>query len=465
MNQSRNTIGLGGQILFILCAVLIIDTLTAAAALGPSVIGWWGITLLAFVLPYALIATELGTAYPADGGLYDWVKRAFGDKMAARTSWLYWINVGLWMPAVYILFAGMASELFDLELSLTAQVALCILLTWLTVWFCNVAVDIGVGISQLGALLKVVVILALGIAGFLYAQEHGMANQLSWQSMLPSFEGGVGFLPAIIYNLLGLELVACLGRNLKDPVRSMPKAMLLASLAIALLYVFGTLGILVALPVDEVSLVAGLTDALTILFADLPYGQFWVLGLGILGLLTLISNMVSWTMGSSRTAAEAAQAGELPAVLGYRHPRLGTPVGANCLTGLVSTAVILCYGLLASSNDELFWTVFAFSSCVFLLPYLLMFAAFLRLRIKDARHPRPFWLPSNRLLAWLLTGSSLSFILGALLLFIFPQLADGIIDWQESGPLLLGLGVTLLLGEALIRRQAGHAASLIRTSA
>ena len=53
------------------------------------------------MVPYALIATELGTAYPADGGLYDWVKRAFGDKMAARTSWLYWINVGLWMPASY----------------------------------------------------------------------------------------------------------------------------------------------------------------------------------------------------------------------------------------------------------------------------------------------------------------------------------------------------------------------------
>lgn len=174
MTSARHTIGLGGQILFILCAVLIIDTLTAAAALGPSVIGWWIITLVAFVVPYALIATELGTAYPADGGLYDWVKRAFGDKMAARTSWLYWINVGLWMPAVYILFAGMASELFDLELSLAAQVGLCILLTWLTVWFCNVAVDIGVGISKIGALLKMVVILALGVAGFIYAQQHGM---------------------------------------------------------------------------------------------------------------------------------------------------------------------------------------------------------------------------------------------------------------------------------------------------
>ncbi len=457
MNQTpTNTpIGLGGQVLFILCAVLILDTLTAAAALGTGVIGWWIITLLGFVIPYALIATDLGTAFPSAGGLYDWVRRAFGNRMAARTSWLYWINVGLWMPAVYILFAGMLAELFFPQLPMAGRIAVCMLLIWLTIWFCNIATDIGVRISQIGALLKVLVILVLGSAGFMHALQQGVANELTWHSMLPSLEGGVGFLPAIIYNLLGLELVVTLGRQIKDPTRSLPRAMLCASVLIAGLYLFGTLGILAALPVEQVGLVAGLTDALRILLADLPYSELWVDVIGVFCLLTLIGNMVSWTMGSSRTAAEAAHSGELPRWLGHTHARYGTPVGANVLTGSVASLVILCYALLAQSNDELFWTVFAFSSSVFLLPYLLLFAAYLKLRLPRAQPARPFALPGGKMVVLLMSICGLLFVSGALLLFLFPTLPQWQFEWQQSGPLLLGLILTLLLGELLLWKQGG----------
>ncbi|MGL4752839.1 MAG: APC family permease [Aeromonadaceae bacterium] len=451
--STNKPMGLGGQVLFILCAVLILDTLTAAAALGTGVIGWWLITLAAFVVPYALIATDLGTAYPSAGGLYDWVRRAFGNRMAARTSWLYWINVGLWMPAVYILFAGMFAELFLPQLPMLGRVALCLLLIWLTVWFCNIATDIGVRISQIGAALKILVILVLGSAGFIHALQHGLANQLTLHSMLPSLEGGIGFLPAIIYNLLGLELVVTLGRQIKDPARSLPRAMCCASVLIAALYLFGTLGILAALPVEQIGLVAGLTDALRILLVGLPYSEWWVASIGILSLLTLIGNMVSWTMGSSRTAAEAAHSGELPRWLGYTHPRFGTPVGANVLTGTVASIVILCYALLAQTNDELFWTVFAFSSSVFLLPYLLLFAAYLKLRLPACQEPQPIQLPGGRMMVVLMSGSGLLFVSGALLLFLFPTLAQWQCDWQKSGPLLLGLMFTLLLGELLLWKQ------------
>ncbi len=457
--HSQRSMGLGGQILFILCAVLILDTLTAAAALGTGVIGWWVITLLAFVVPYALVATDLGTAYPSEGGLYDWVRRAFGARMAARTSWLYWINVGLWMPAVYILFAGMLAELFFPELAMGWRIAICLLLIWLTVWFCNIATDIGVRISQIGAALKVLVILILGGAGFVHALHQGLANELTLHSMLPSLEGGISFLPAIIYNLLGLELVASLGKQVRDPVRTMPRAMLCASLLIAGLYLFGTLGILAALPVDKVGLVGGLPDALRILLADLPQSEGWVKLVGILSLLTLVGNMVSWTMGSSRTAAEAARSGELPRWLGVTHPRWGTPVGANVLTGTVASLVILSYALLAQSNDKLFWTVFAFSSSVFLLPYLQLFAAYLKLRWTAGESERPFRVRGGRAVVLLLSVCGLVFVGGALLLFLFPSLPAGTFDWQESGPLLAGLVVTLLCGEHLIRNQLPRAES------
>ncbi|MEZ9465114.1 amino acid permease, partial [Vibrio splendidus] len=129
---------------FSLCAVLVVDTLTASASIGVSSIGWWLLILVVFVLPYGLITSELSSAYPGEGGIYDWVKKAFGSNWAIRTTWFYWINVGLWMPAVYILFAGMFAELFAPDLPLSAQILICIALTWGTVWICNISTDIGV---------------------------------------------------------------------------------------------------------------------------------------------------------------------------------------------------------------------------------------------------------------------------------------------------------------------------------
>src|SRR5262245_43869210 len=98
--------------LFSVCAILVIDQLAASAAIGPSALFWWVFTLLLFFIPYGLISAELGAAYPEEGGIYAWVRRAYGPRWGARASWLYWINVALWMPSVYVLFAGMFAQMF-----------------------------------------------------------------------------------------------------------------------------------------------------------------------------------------------------------------------------------------------------------------------------------------------------------------------------------------------------------------
>ncbi len=437
--------------LFSLCAVLVVDTLTASASIGVSSLGWWALILVVFVVPYGLITSELSSAYPGEGGIYDWVKRAFGSSWAIRTTWFYWINVGLWMPAVYILFAGTFAELFAPDLSLFAQVIMCIALTWFTVWVCNVSVDIGVWVTNFCAVLKVLIISVLGIGGFIYAAKNGVANEFTFAAMMPSFDSGVAFLPALVFNLMGFELVATMTKEMKD-VKQMPKVVFLAIAVTAFLYILGTLGILMALPVDEVGLVAGIVDTLKVLFGDGAFGQFMTYALGIVTLITFIGNMVSWTMGSSRAAAESARDGELPAVLGKTSGKYSTPVGANTGTGLVSTVVIVIYAFFANSNDELFWTMFSFSSCVFLVPYLFMFPAYLKLRISDASYPRPFVAPGSLNLQKLMTLICFLIILQAVVLFIFPDVLSGSVDWSYSLPVLVGVVVTIVIGEWLLKR-------------
>ncbi|MEH6531206.1 MAG: APC family permease [Photobacterium frigidiphilum] len=447
---STGKMGVTSLALFSLCAVIVVDTLTASASIGVSSIGWWILTLVVFVIPYGLITSELSTTYPGDGGIYDWVKKAFGYKWAVRTTWFYWINVGLWMPAVYIMFAGMFAELFFPGLSLLWQVVICIVLTWLTIWICNVSVDVGVWVTNIGAILKIAVISVLGFGGFIYAAKHGVANEFSLSAMMPSLDTGVAFLPALVFNLMGFELVATMTKEMKD-VRDMPKAIFLSAIITAFLYVFGTVGILMALPVQDIGLVAGIIDTLRKLFGDGDFGQMMVYIIGTMALLTFIGNMVTWTMGASRAAAEAASEGELPDVVGKMSKKHDTPIGANNITGALSTAVILAYAIFAQSSDELFWSVFAFSSCIFLLPYLFMFPSYLKLRISDSQCERPFRVPGGMGVQWLLSIVCFFTIAQAVVLFIFPDLISFTVNWTYSAPVLIGVLLTIAIGEYLLK--------------
>ena len=86
----------------------------ASAKVGVLSISWWIITFV-FCALRTYCRGNLA-AYPGEGGIQQWIRRALGDKWAGRTVWYYWVNVALWMPSVYILFAGMFAQLFAPEM-------------------------------------------------------------------------------------------------------------------------------------------------------------------------------------------------------------------------------------------------------------------------------------------------------------------------------------------------------------
>lgn len=434
--------------LFTVCAILVLDTLAPSAAIGPSTISWWIITLLLFFIPYGLITAELGTTYPEQGGLYVWVKRAFGEKWAARATWLYWINVALWMPSVYVLFAGIFSQLFAPNLGLWPQIAIGVVMTWITVWIGIISLDTGKWFPNLGAFLKALIMVIIGVAGIAYGLSHGVANDLSLAAILPKWDAGLAFLPVIVYNFMGFELMSGAAGEMKNPGKDIPRAIIISGALIALFYLLGTVGMLMALPLDQLGLVEGIIDTLRVLFGESGFGAVVVTLLGIGALYTLLANMVTWTMGANRTAAEAASEGELPAVFGRLHPVNKTPVSAFIITGIVSTLVIVLYGFMAGTAEDLFWTLFAFSSMVFLLPYLALFPAFLKLRRSDADVHRPYRVPVNLNGAAILAVICELFIIQAILFFVWVP--GEAVDWSYASPVLIGVLITLVVGEILL---------------
>ncbi len=433
------------MVLFTVSAILLLDTLTAAASVGPSSVFWWVFLGFIFFIPFAMICAEMGCSYPEQGGIYAWIKNAFGRRWASRATWAYWVNTAVWIPAIFILFAGVFKQMFAPELSLTWQIALGVLLTWLAVIVNVVALDIGKWIPNLGAILKVIIFLAITVGAYFYAQDHGMANPLTLESMKPDWGSSLQYIPAIVYGMLGFELVSASSDEMKDPARDVPRAIFISGAIIITLYILGTIAVLAAIPAGDINLVEGLIDTFNLFFGGSTAGNSFVLVLGICALYTFFSNGVTWSLGCNRAAAEAAQEGELPRIFGYEHPNLGTPVGAAVLMGIVSTFILLLYGFLSGSNEDLFWSLFAFSAVIFLLPYEGMFLAFIRMRLRDPDHPRPYKVPGDigtaRLFAWVCFGV----LAMSIVLFIYVP-GEGI-DWT----VFAGVIVTLAIGEVVIR--------------
>jgi len=432
------------MVLFTVSAILLLDTLAAAASIGASSIFWWVFLGIIFFIPFALICAEMGCSYPEQGGIYAWTRDAFGPRWASRVTWCYWVNTAIWIPALYVLFAGVFKQMFIPDLSMGWQITLGIALTWIAVLVNVVTLDVGKWVPNAGAVLKVLIFLALILGAFNYIHENGLANSMAWDDLKPDWGSSLQYIPAIIYGMLGFELVSAGSKEMTNPARDVPRAVFISGIIILLLYILGTLAVLAAIPVSDINLVEGLVDTLTQFFGGSALGEAFVILLGSAAIFTFFSNSVTWALGCNRASAEAAMEGELPSVFAIESKTRGTPVGSAVLMGLVSTTTLLLYGFLSGSNEDLFWSLFTFSAVIFLLPYEGMVLAFLKMRQEDPDHPRPFQIPFGLPMARLCAWTCVTVLALSIVLFMFVP-GEGI---QLS--VVLGVTVMLALGEFAI---------------
>ncbi|MDH4039237.1 MAG: APC family permease [Gammaproteobacteria bacterium] len=438
------------MVLFTVSAILLLDTLTAAASVGAPSVFWWVFLGIVFFLPIALVSAEMGCAYPEQGGIYAWIRDAFGGRWASRATWCYWVNTAVWIPAIFILFAGVFKQMFYPDLSLGGQIAVGIALTWLAVLVNVITLDVGKWIPNLGAIFKVLIFLAIIVGAFIHIEGHGMANPLSPETLKPDWGDSLKYIPAIIYGMLGFELVSAGSKEMKNPARDVPRAILISGVIILILYLLGTTAVLAAIPAGDINLVEGLIDTLYLFFGGSAAGNALVVTLGVGALYTFFSNGVTWALGCNRAAAEAAMEGELPRIFAVESTRLGTPIGAAVLMGIVSTVLLILYGLMAGSNEDLFWSLFSFSAVIFLLPYQGMLLAFVKMRLIDPGQPRPYRVPGGLGTARAIAWTCFSILALSMVLFIFTP-GEGM-QW----PVLGGVVTTLTIGEFVIRFSENH---------
>ena len=432
------------------CIVLVAESAAPAAAIGNSQYIWWIAMLLLFFLPYGLISSELATTYKGEGGLYDWVKRAFGRKNGARVAWFYWINFPLWMASLSVLFTAVMTTIFPQTAEagpwlLAAQLGF----VWFVIFASNFRITESKYLINSGAIIKALIMITIGALGVYALATGGGAEQTESAISGGSLIGGLSFVAIILFNFMGFEVVASFADDMEKPEKEIPKALALGGVMIAAFYLLAAFGMGVAVPASELSLDSGLIDSFALLINQ-PATSLAVVIMGIFFMYTLLANLISWSPGINYVAMYAAKDGALPKVLASTNKK-DMPKGVNIINGVLASLLVVIAYVVQQVNPEAadyFWTFFALNVFTFLVSYIFLFPAFLKLRKIDPDVPRPFKVKGGAFVLRALTYVPLLLLIAALIFTCFPYDSE-LGSLQPDWALISGVAVAIVIGEIM----------------
>ena len=441
---------LSDAILSVICVVFVAEAAAPVAALGNSQFFWWIFMIVAFLLPYGLISAELGTTYQGDGGLYDWINKAYpGTRWGARASWWYWLNFPLWMASLAVMTPDLIGIIFGVEVNIWVGLMIqLIFIVIVTVIACFPVCD-SVIILNICAVIKVFLALLVGGMGIYFIFRNGFVNDMSPITFLPSFDlDSLSFISVIIFNMLGFEVVCTFADDMKDPKKQIPQAIVIGGIVIAAIYLLGGFGIGAGIPASEIDAAGGLIESV-ILMSGMEGGIF-ISAIALLFLITLFGNMISWSLGVNNTACYAAENGDMPRLFTKRWTKNDMPIGAALINGIVAAAICILGVVmtLIAPESELFWTFFALNLVLFLMSYLPIFPAFLKLRKTDPNVNRPFRVPGGPALLKALAILPMILIAVSILFCAVPLSFDAE-TLAAVLPITIGAIICIALGEAL----------------
>ena len=444
-------------ILATVCITLVAESVAPTAAIGNSQYFWWIFLILAFCLPYGLITAELGSTFESEGGMYDWVKAAFGKKMAGRVAWNYWINFPLWIASLAVAVTDVICGIFEIELSIFWLLVIQLAYTWLVSFLGTQRIGESKYIVNLGTFFKIAFMLALGLLGiYVFIKTGESANPIqSASDLLPTMDlAGLSFISIIIFNFLGFEVVSTFAKDMENPKKEIPKALIIGGALMALFYILPATGVNIAMSLEEAE-VAGLTDSFAILLTKLGMSEGLIRGVviaaGLMFIYTMVANIASWSFGVNSVAKYAADDNCMPKVF-KKENKQGVAYMASIMNGIVATIIVvvgIILGEVSENASNLFWTFFSLSLVTLLVSYIPIFPAFLKLRKIDNTE-RAYKVPGNKFVLNLMTWVPLILLVLSVIFTLFIDFTlDSII---ANLPLIVGVLVSVLIQEILVSR-------------
>lgn len=440
------TLSLRDLVLFYIVAVFNLRWLPVAAAAGPGAIVIWILACLTLFVPLALCVVELSSRYPEEGGMYVWSRRAFGDFAGFMTGWTYWMSNIPYFPGVLYFAAGNAlfvvgAQESELAASPTYFITAAVIGLAIAVLPNVAGLRVGKWVQNAGAVgvwIPALILITLGLIG---AARFGSATTFSLPASMPELAlKDVLFWSTIAFAFGGVETASMMARSVRDPARTIPRAIAIAGSTIVTLYVLGTIAILVAIPADEVGGIPGIMQAITRVAERVGAAGVAPIA-AVLISVGAVGAVGAWLTAVARLPFVAGLEGRLPAAFGKLHPRFGTPYVAMLAQAAITVALIIV-GQAGTDIRGAYNVMISMSIIAYFIPFLLMFAAMIRLRREARPEGAPAMPGGPRAIAGV-AALGFATTLAALVLAFIPA-AD-----EANKPLavakILGL-TTLLLG-------------------
>jgi amino acid transporter len=449
-------------VLLIVSAIDSNRNLPAAAIFGAPLIFFFLFAAVFFLFPTAFIAAELSAAFPEKGGIYHWVRVAFGEKLGLIAVWLQWINTMVWYPTILSFLAGTGAYLFDPVL-MHSKLYMVIgisgifwTLTLINLFGIHVSAKVNSMFATVGTVFPMLLLIVLGFLWFFWQEPR--AIEISAQSIFPSltrFETWTA-LEAVMASFLGMELIGVHVGSVDNPQKTFPRAILLASVYILGTMLLGSLMIAVVLPLEKINLAGGLMQVFAGFFHAFGLEKLIFL-MSFLIVIGSLGGMINWIISPAKGLLHASEHGFLPKFLSHIN-KYGAASRILIIQALLVTLFCSAF-LLVPTVNAFYWLLTALSNCLYMLMYILMFLAALRLRL---RYPSgSFKVPFGffGLFCVCLLG-----LIGAVLTIIFGFVPPENIDVGSASryAAIIGSGIFLLICPAFLlisykkRRHIGH---------
>ena len=360
---------------------------------------------ITFFVPVALISAELATGWPRDGGIYVWVREAFGPFWGFFAVWMQWVHNVTWYPAILSFSAATLAIAYKPELATnpTYLFFFVILGFWGFTLFNYFKIRTSTLFSAFsvvaGTILPGVILILLALLWTLRGDP--IQIPLTWQGFIPPFDNiqHLVFLAGLFLAFGGIEVSAVYARDVENPKKSFPIAILTAGFISFILYTLGSLSISVMIPKSEISLLRGLMDAFASLLGN--FGLAWAfVPLALLIVISALGELNAWIIGPVQALHATTHNGDLPPVFQKlnKHER---PFNLLLFQAIIVTLAAFAFFFLPTASSA-FWILSAMAAQIYLVMYILLIMSGIKLRYSHPEVERKYKVPFGKVGIWIL---------------------------------------------------------------
>ncbi|WP_227260621.1 amino acid permease [Enterococcus durans] len=340
-------------------------------------------------VPVALCSAEMATVKGWEkGGLYTWVSNTLGRKWGFAAIFFQWFQITVGFITMIYFIVGALSYALNWP-TLNTNSWLKLIATLVIFWLITISQFSGTKntakIAKVGFFVGIVATgIILFLLGIIYiAQGNPIKVSFGADAWLPDFTkiNTLVVFVSFILAYAGVESSASHVKDMDNPGKNYPKAILILVAATILLDTLGGVTVAATIPQNQLSLDTGVIQAYSYLIHHFGGSEWLVRLIAVVICLGVIAEIAAWVVGPSTAMLEAAENGLLPKQLAKVNQH-NVPINIVLVQGIIVSiwAVVLTLG--GGGANLSFFVAMALTVCIYLVAYVLLFISYIKL-VKD----------------------------------------------------------------------------------